>query len=103
MNNILFLTRYPNAQVYFAYFFMNEFNVLSFITSIQILTVKDIAQVYNTDYLSMKQLQVLDHDFEHFTQPIRSMVDMVYLRNFDLEEKRMEFIGLFGRKELFGT
>jgi hypothetical protein len=27
------------------------------------------------------------------------MVDMVYLRNFDLEEKRMEFIGLFGRRE----
>lgn len=45
MNNILFLTRYPNAQVYFAYFFMNEFSQLSFITSIQILTLKDNAQV----------------------------------------------------------
>jgi hypothetical protein len=44
MNNILFLTRYPNAQVYFAYFFINEFSQLSFITSIQTLTVKDNAQ-----------------------------------------------------------
>jgi hypothetical protein len=45
MNDILFLTRYPNAQVYFAYFFINEFSQLSFITSIQPLIVKDNAQI----------------------------------------------------------
>jgi hypothetical protein len=51
----------------------------------------------------MKKLQVVFHNWKHYTQPIPSMVDIVYLRNFDLEEKRMEFIGLFGRRELLTT
>ena len=103
MDNTLFLTRHPNNQVYFAYFTMTQEHRLTFITSIQNLTVKDNAQVYKTAYCVVKSLQVLSYDTDHWSERIHEMVDMVYLRNFDLEKNQMEFIGLFGRRELPAT